>query len=361
MAKLTLTVNDDSGQTVTGDANSTSATSHTLGSSAGNQDFVAFRFTGVTVANAATIRKATLKIYCASIGTVTQTFQSRAEASDNAGALTTGSNDLGSRTYNSGETQKIHDLPDGYLYLDVTASVQAIINRAGWASGNALNICCMNPTGTSLAVISTLESANDPQLTIIHGGSASGLTTFGSNTGSYTNPTNATSINSSYATMTNDTSSTHTFYNFGFSIPTSATIDDIVVTATVHVSSSTSRSNFGMELTKDGGTNWATQKMSLQTGTTVDGVSTHFWGGDPDAWSILPTASEINDNTNFRIRLQNNLIGGTNDPSLDYIAVNVFYTAATTSIKTIKGLAVASVKTVNGLAIASVKTYNGLA
>lgn len=49
--------------------------------------------------------------------------------------------------------------------------------------------------------------------------------------------------------------------------------------------------------------------------------------------------------------------GTTNDPKL----VVVHTAGASTSIKTVNGLAIASVKTVNGLAIASVKTINGLA
>lgn len=43
------------------------------------------------------------------------------------------------------------------------------------------------------------------------------------------------------------------------------------------------------------------------------------------------------------------------------VAMEIAATVATSSIKTINGLARASVKTVNGLAIASVKTVNGLA
>lgn len=325
MSKLTLTVNDDSGQVVTGDANNTSNTTYAFGTSAGQYDFIAFRFTGVTVPNAGTIRKATLRVNLTANTATTATFNVGAEDADNAAVLSTTGNDLGSRTYTVGKTHRLHDLGTGIQYLDITAAVQTVVNRAGWASGNAINIILRAPTLASTLTVETVESANDPKMSIVYGDSATGLTTFGSNTGSYTNPTNATTVNATYATMTNDTSSTHTFYNFGFAVPADATIDDILVQATLKVSSTSSKSRFGMELTVDGGTAWSTQKFSNQLTTTDESV---YWGCDPDVWSVLPTATQVNDNTNFRIRLQNDLAGGTNDPSLDYIAVNVFYTTA---------------------------------
>jgi len=324
MAKITLTVNDDAGQQGTSNNNDTSASSYAFSTSGTSFDFIGFRFTGVTIPNAGTIRKATLKVHCASIGTSSGTFDIKAEAADNAAVLNTTNNNLASRTYTSALPQRIHDLDDGFLYFDVTSLVQTIINRGGWASGNALHLSFQTPWSSTSATVSTVESANDPQLSIIYDDTATALTTFGSNTGSYANPTNANADDAVYATTTNDQTATHVFYNFGFSIPAGATITDIVVKANLNVSSTTSKSRYGMEISKDGGTNWSTQKFSNQLTTTDDDV---YWGGDPDGWSISPTASEINDNTNFRIRIQNDFANSLNDASLDYIAVQVFYVA----------------------------------
>lgn len=324
MAKLTLTVNDDGAQAVTGNVNNLSNSTYAFTSTtAGSYDFIGFRFTGITVPNAATIRRAVLKVNLTSITATVGTFNIKAEASDNAAALTTTADDMATRTYSGGTATRVHDLANGVKYLDVTAEVQAIVNRAGWASGNAIHLSFQNGWISSCFTVSMLESATDPQLSIVYDGSESGYTTFGSNTGSYTNPTNATADDGVYATMTNDVSSTHSFSNFGFAIPSDATIDDIIVKANLKVSSITSRSSFGMQLSVDGGTVWSTQKLTNQVEITDVDV---FWGGDPDTWSVFPTVAEIN-SSNFWIRIQNDLVGGTNDPSIDYIAVNVLYTA----------------------------------
>jgi hypothetical protein len=324
MAKLTLTVNDDGAQAVTGNVNNLSNSTYVFTSTtAGSYDYIGFRFTGVTVPNAATIRRAVLKVNLTSISSTAGTFNIKAEASDNAPALSTTADDMATRTYSAGTATRVHDLDNGIKYLDVTAEVQAIVNRAGWASGNAIHLSFQNGWISSCFTVSMLESATDPQLSIVYDGSTSEAT-FGSHTGSYTNGGNASADDGSYATMTNDTSSTHTFYNFGFAIPSDATIDDILVKANLKVSSITSRSKFGMQLSVDGGTAWSTIKYTNQVEITDVNV---FWGADPDTWDVFPTVAQVNDNTNFRIRITNDLVGGTNDPSIDYIAVNVLYTA----------------------------------
>lgn len=341
MAKLTLNVNDDGSQTGTGTMDLTSTTT-TIGTGSTAPQWAAFRFTGVTVPNAASIRKATLKVNCATISGTTGTSNVKIEDADNSAALSASASNVSSRTFSATTSQvRIHDLPDGYKYFDVTDLVQAIINRAGWVSGNAM-LLAINPAWVSAAaVISMSESANPPQLSIIYNDNATSFTTFGSNTGSYLNPTNATAIDATYATLDNTPAGTHTFFNFGFAVPGTDVIDDVVVFAVTNVSSTTAKSRYGMEISTDGGSTWATQKFSNQ----IDATDTNaYWGGDPDGWGITLTPALINDNTNFRIRIQNDFGASTNDARLDYIAVKVLSHAGSggggTTVKQLAALGV---------------------
>lgn len=85
---------------------------------------------------------------------------------------------------------------------------------------------------------------------------------------------------------------------------------------------------------------------ALQIGNAVQfGGTTAYFDGqidEVDIWSVALTGSDVT-----------TLYNGGSGLAYPF--------SASTSIKTINGLAIASVKTVQGLAIASVKTWNGLA
>lgn len=323
--------NDDGAQQATTGTNNISNTTHVFGTTAStNYTHVGFRFTDITVNQGATIHKATLRIYASSISASAGTFSILANDVDNAAALNTTNNDLSGRSYTAAVTRRIHDLSAGFIDLDVTSIVQTVINRGGWASGNALMLCLQSPWVGASATIATIDgTSNFPQLKIVHGGSSAGFSTFGSNTGSYTNPTNATSDNASYATTVNTQTTTHQFYNFGFSVPSTGTITDVIVLANLRVDSTASRVRYGMELSRDGGSTWSTQKFTNQIGTTDEDV---YWGGSPDDWTILPTPSQANDSSNFRIRIQNDFASASADAFLDYIAVKVCYVDSATPV-----------------------------
>jgi hypothetical protein len=85
------------------------------------------------------------------------------------------------------------------------------------------------------------------------------------------------------------------------------------------------------------------------TTTTINADETTFESGSSSHNSIDTLDTNV-----FVITFQD---GGDSD----YGKAIIGYFAATTSIKTVDGLARASVKTINGLAIASVKTFNNLA
>lgn len=112
----------------------------------------AARFTGVTIPNGATISSAQYSMHAnatyASGGTIE--YIVCCQAADNAGALVaSGSTDLdpGTRpgtTADSGVWNQNSistsggPNSDGRYYVTVTAAVQEVVNRAGWASGNAI-------------------------------------------------------------------------------------------------------------------------------------------------------------------------------------------------------------------------------
>jgi len=98
----------------------------------------AWRFVNVTVPNASTINSATLNINCdtAGAGTATVVGENVDDASNwanlSSNSAATMSKTTATQTYTAGST--------GAKTVDVTAIVQEIVNRAGWASGNALRI-----------------------------------------------------------------------------------------------------------------------------------------------------------------------------------------------------------------------------
>lgn len=108
-----------------------------------------FRWTNVTIPQGATINSALITLYCANVngGTTAKTIW-YGEASDNAVTFsnTTAGKPEG-RTHTSASVAKDFATANwttvGYNtsdQIDVTSLVQEIINRAGWASGNALAI-----------------------------------------------------------------------------------------------------------------------------------------------------------------------------------------------------------------------------
>ena len=139
---------NDSGRAVTSSGVCVlTATTFSPGShSSGNEWTAAARFTGVTVANAATITTATFQLRCAGTYNASPNvvkFWVSAQAADNAGALTTTGGNLNTtarpRTtaVSAAWTQTSLTL-DTWYSIDITTVIQEIVNRAGWASGNAI-------------------------------------------------------------------------------------------------------------------------------------------------------------------------------------------------------------------------------
>lgn len=152
-------VANDAGRVSTGAGITTIADANNSPGSHGSNDeyWVGVRFTGVTIANAATINSASLILtaagtYNASPNVVA--FIVAAHASDNSGALTTTNGDLNNTarpqtTAVSGTWTQTSVTLDTEYSISITSVIQEIVNRAGWVSGNAITILvCVHSTTT---------------------------------------------------------------------------------------------------------------------------------------------------------------------------------------------------------------------
>jgi hypothetical protein len=127
--------------------------------------------------------------------------------------------------------------------------------------------------------------------------------------------------------------------NFGFNIPTSATITGVQITIAAHSNEGADMSalNYDISLSTDGGgtfvNNIPTDSIyPLSANSGVDIISSK--GGDLITWGLTspPLTPAIVNSNNFRVRLFSNLTDGP--PAtlyLDYVMANVSYTLAETN------------------------------
>lgn len=109
-----------------------------LGQKNGNIRNGAIRFTSVTIPQGSSISSAVLSYFTEFESTgEPNVVYSRVYGIDEDNTATFTSSPM-SRTSTSASTDDTCPLPSGYHDVSVTAIVQEIINRAGWASGNAL-------------------------------------------------------------------------------------------------------------------------------------------------------------------------------------------------------------------------------
>lgn len=141
----------------------------------------------------------------------------------------------------------------------------------------------------------------------------------------WTNVTNITASDDAYATCALTATSHYAKGdNFGFSIPSGATIDGIVVEWEL---SKTGTGNVFVDQIKivKGGTVGSTDKTDLSTFATTDTVKS--FGGASDLWGETWTDSDINA-SNFGCVLSCFKITGTPTARIDYVRVTVYYTVA---------------------------------
>lgn len=101
------------------------------------------RFTGVTIPKNATINSAYYQWYLPNSTYDTGAWTVTGQAADNPGTFTTASGDIYDRSRTTAtaavNVTDIRTAGDGhYTLVDVKTILQELVNRAGWASGNAI-------------------------------------------------------------------------------------------------------------------------------------------------------------------------------------------------------------------------------
>ncbi|HUJ79293.1 MAG TPA: LamG-like jellyroll fold domain-containing protein [Nitrospiria bacterium] len=335
--KFTALIDDNAAQrSASPYAVTTTAATAVFGTGAANNTYIGYRRTNVTVPQAATIQHAYLKVYLSAINATTTTLQLNGEASDNSAPFAATNGDLcndpvtpncTNRPWTTASvSQAVNDLSNNYYYFDVTAIVQEIVNRPGWATGNAMDFMIHGPTLGNVATFNFKTSTFPAELSIIYNDSADAVRSpTVSVAGGYTNPNNAFASDDAYATTTNSTNAHEDYGSFNFSGLTNQVIDGILVQAEAHVSSTAALAQYTVQLSWDGGTSWTTAKAAFQQDTT-DRVESY---GGADGWSHAFVPTELTGTCGvvscFQVRIQNSFASGTNDAFVDHVTAQVFY------------------------------------
>ncbi|MBI3173982.1 MAG: hypothetical protein HYZ25_09695 [Chloroflexi bacterium] len=154
----------------------------------------------------------------------------------------------------------------------------------------------------------------------------------GDNNGYQGSPANAYAADGVFATDTNsgtnsNTSCTnsgkdkHLFYNYGFSIPSGATVQGIEVKLVGKASSASSAPKFCIQLSWDGGATWTAAKSTSTLSTTN---TTYILGTSTDTWGRTWLPANFA-NSSFRVRIIDVASSTARTFSLDAISVQVTY------------------------------------
>lgn len=154
----------------------------------------------------------------------------------------------------------------------------------------------------------------------------------GDNNGFGTSPTNAYTLNGTYAVDTNSGSNTgtnctgadkdkHRYYNYGFSLPSGASIDGVEVQLAARVDSTLNAPKMCVQLSWDGGVSWT---AAQSTATLTTSTATYTLGSASDTWGRMWADTDFSD-PNFRVRIINVAGSTSRDFSLDYVGVKVHY------------------------------------
>jgi hypothetical protein len=146
----------------------------------------------------------------------------------------------------------------------------------------------------------------------------------------FTNPANAYSDSSGYASRDNNANGVaHVYYNYGFAIPANAVIQGIQVRLDWWLDSTAGTNSVRVYLSWDGGANWTAFK-SAATERTSDGNPTDIVGGASDTWGRTWAPSDFS-NANFRVRLELRTNRSQRDFRIDWVPVQVTYNCPPTA------------------------------
>ena len=134
-----------------------------LGADAGRPQLTAMRFTGVTLPPGATITGAWVQFQVDEVSTAAASLSVAGEAADNAGAFTTTTRNISTRTQTAATVgwapvswPTVGAATADQRTPDLTAVIQQIVSRSGWASGNAL-VLIVTGTGAGTRVAESVD------------------------------------------------------------------------------------------------------------------------------------------------------------------------------------------------------------
>lgn len=149
----------------------------------------------------------------------------------------------------------------------------------------------------------------------------------------WSNPSNITASDNSYATVSNGAGSTSHYLkgtNFGFSIPDGATIDGILVEierSILTTAGAKSVTDSAIRIVKADGSIGTTNKSAGATWTTTDTYASY--GGSSDLWGETWTAQNINDvDFGAVLAVVTAADVGTATAQVDHMRITVYYTEA---------------------------------
>lgn len=140
------------------------AATHHLGNFSGSIYYIGWRFTGVTIPQGATITSALLTMYVSNVnGGVLALVSFWGEATDNAATFASGATPQ-NRTHTTAQVNQTFTTvnwgtvgyqTNGTEIPDLATIIQEIVNRPGWASGNALAIVATDNGSTNPGYVGT--------------------------------------------------------------------------------------------------------------------------------------------------------------------------------------------------------------
>jgi hypothetical protein len=176
-----------------------------------------------------------------------------------------------------------------------------------------------------------------PPPPVVHTGfrapTASSADTGGDGNGFQTNPAGAhaddtalaVDIDSGSGTSTNCTNSgkdRHRFRDYGYALPSGASIKGIEVRLDARADSTAGSPRMCVQLSWNGGASWTSAKT---TSTLTTSEATYVLGGATTTWGRTWSTTTLGD-ASFRVRVVNVANSRLRDSSLDWIAVKVHYT-----------------------------------
>lgn len=174
--------------------------------------------------------------------------------------------------------------------------------------------------------------------------------------------------NTAYSMMMSAPATVFTHYlkasNFGFVIPSGATINGIMCEIKRRRSFDNYTNDSEVKIIKSNASIGTTNKADTTT-QYPQSLAYKSYGGSADLWGETWSSTDIND-ADFGLAMSVKLTGNTKfdlpGAFIDHIRITVYYTEGTTAaVKSIGGILVANIKSVIGTVIGNVKSYFGIA